>query len=190
MITQTNIEAILTDVKSATTRCGSSILVTIDGPAGSGKTTLANQLENQLLAEGRSVVTIHADDIYNGWQDALGESLTQLLTDQLLPGIASGAAFQLPRFDWYLDKYSTFTIYPPSSIFIFEGVGSGQRVTRVAAALTIWIDIPDHLGLRRALERDGETLRPQLENFQLAQYEHFLKESTEAAADYRLPGAP
>ena len=190
MITPANLAPILADIRSATARSGPSILITIDGPAGSGKTTLANQLENQLRAEGRSVVTIHADDLYNGWQDALGESLTQLLTDQLLPGIASGAAFQLPRFDWYLDKFSTFTIYPPSSIFIFEGVGSGQRVTRATAALTIWIDIPVDLGLCRALERDGETLRPQLESFQFAQHEHFLKESTEAAADYRLPGAP
>lgn len=190
MITQANLEAILVDIRAATDRISQSILVTIDGPAGSGKTTLASQLENQLRAEGRSVVTIHADDLYNGWQDALGESLTQLLANQLLPGIATGHAFQLPHFDWYLDKYSTSNIYPSSSIFIFEGVGSGQRVTRAATALTIWIGIPDDLGLRRALERDGESLRPQMENFQLAQREHFLKESTEAAADYRFQGAP
>ena len=190
MITQANLESLLVDIRSATDRCSQSILVTIDGAAGSGKSTLARQLENQLRTEGRSVVTIHADDLYNGWQDALGESLTQLLTNHLLPGIATAADFQLPRFDWVLAEYATSIIHPPSSIFIFEGVGSGQRVTRAAAALTIWIDIPDELGLRRVLERDGESLRPEMESFQLAQREHFLKEGTEAAAEYRFHGAP
>lgn len=190
MITQSNLEAILDGIRSATDRCAESILVTIDGPAGSGKTTLAGQLENLLRAEGRSVVTIHADDLYNGWKDALSESLTQLLANQLLPGIATGKAFHLPRFDWFLQKYSSSISHPPSAIFIFEGVGSGQRVTRAATALSIWIDIPDELGLRRALERDGESLRPEMESFQLAQSEHFLKEGTEAAAEYRFHGAP
>ena len=53
-------------------------LLAIDGPAGAGKTTLAAKLEAEYSVHS-TVRTIHMDDLYNGWDDALGISLTDTL---------------------------------------------------------------------------------------------------------------
>lgn len=52
----------------------------IDGVAGSGKTTLASQL--QLDLPGSQVV--HMDDLYSGWKDPLSQDLTRRVCDEIL----------------------------------------------------------------------------------------------------------
>jgi uridine kinase len=47
-------------------------IITIDGPAGSGKTTLAQKLVNDLS----DAQVIHMDDLYEGWNDPLSAKLT------------------------------------------------------------------------------------------------------------------
>ena len=51
-------------------------IILIDGPAGAGKSTLSLKLQAELNCE-----IIHLDSIYNGWDDALGPSLTKLLSN-------------------------------------------------------------------------------------------------------------
>ena len=58
-----------------TAKCGESIVITIDGPAGSGKTTLAKELMSSL----DSCYTIHMDDLYEGWDSTLTPKLTAKL---------------------------------------------------------------------------------------------------------------
>jgi uridine kinase len=55
-------------------------LLAIDGPAGAGKTTLAAKLEAEFSAHS-TVRTIHMDDLYEGWDGALGSALTQTLEE-------------------------------------------------------------------------------------------------------------
>ena len=92
MITEVELDQLTKEILDASATCGNSIVLTIDGPAGSGKTTLAAALESRIASSGRSSTTIHLDDIYNGWEDALGASLTANLTEKVIPGIASGHA--------------------------------------------------------------------------------------------------
>ncbi|MDP1706768.1 MAG: hypothetical protein Q8L36_03020, partial [bacterium] len=47
-------------------RCGNTHVLAIDGRAGSGKTTLANDLSLALSAKS-PVSLIHMDEIYGGW---------------------------------------------------------------------------------------------------------------------------
>ena len=54
-----------------------SRIIAIDGPAGSGKTTLAERL-SQNFPE-RPIAIIHMDDLYAGWNDALTPTLTRTL---------------------------------------------------------------------------------------------------------------
>ncbi len=67
-------------VADAEPRCGSTRLVCIDGPAGSGKTTLAEALSEVL--DGAPVV--HMDDLYEGWGQALGDPLAARVEAWLL----------------------------------------------------------------------------------------------------------
>ena len=59
-------------------RRGNTHVMSIDGRAGAGKTTLANDL---FLALSATIPTtlIHMDEIYEGWVLALGKSLTERL---------------------------------------------------------------------------------------------------------------
>ncbi|MEI6867126.1 MAG: adenylyl-sulfate kinase [Actinomycetes bacterium] len=190
MITEVELADLTQAILGATATCGNSIVLTIDGPAGSGKTTLAAALENRIASSGRSAMTIHLDDIYNGWEDALGASLTRNLAEKVIPGITTGHSFLLPRFDWAISEYSNPMIYLPSEIVIIEGVGAGQSAIREFATLAIWIYIDSEVGMARVLARDGQTVKAHMRQFQRAQNEHFLNEGSELAADYRLNGAP
>ena len=49
-------------------------IILIDGPAGSGKTTFAKNLQNDLGCQ-----IVHLDSIYDGWENALTDSLTNKL---------------------------------------------------------------------------------------------------------------
>ncbi len=50
-------------------------VIAIDGPAGAGKTTLATNLA-LALAQDLRVQIIHMDDLYDGWDNALGLQLS------------------------------------------------------------------------------------------------------------------
>ena len=54
------------------------MIITIDGVAGAGKTTLASYMADE-YKDRASVYIIHLDDLYDGWVDPLGESLSAKL---------------------------------------------------------------------------------------------------------------
>ena len=52
-----------------------TLLISIDGPAGAGKTTLATNIANRFS----DCHIIHMDDLYRGWVLTLGPNLTREL---------------------------------------------------------------------------------------------------------------
>ena len=99
-------------------------IILVDGPSGSGKTTLALNLQKELNCE-----VIHLDSIYNGWDDALGETLTNRLTS-LVENFLRGEDYELPIFDWHKDRFESTYIVKAAQILIIEGVGAGQSAIR------------------------------------------------------------
>ena len=49
------------------------LIIGIDGRSGTGKTSLAAQLEQELTAAGHSVHVLHLDDFYPGWDGLFDE---------------------------------------------------------------------------------------------------------------------
>jgi len=164
-------------------------LITIDGPAGSGKTTLAGLIEGALLRDGVEVLTIHMDDLYNGWEKALDSSLTEAL-EKLMKDLAESDFLNVPQFNWSKGRFGEPLVLPTPQVLILEGVGSGQRVTRTMAEIKLWIEAPSDLALQRVLDRDGEEIREEMQRWQVSETEHFLLEGTKSAADYRAKSAP
>jgi uridine kinase len=164
-------------------------VITIDGPAGAGKTTLARQLEELLTNSATGSLTIHMDDLYRGWDLALTDSLRDDLAT-LINQIKEGSKLSISKFDWQKNKLGAEESHPIPTLLILEGVGSGQSVTREMAALKIWIEIPVAEGLRRVIDRDGLAISKFMDSFIVAQTEHFAKEGTREAADYRISWAP
>ena len=162
------------------------VVIAIDGPAGSGKTTLANQLSKDLT----NVEIIQVDDLYHGWSDAFSARLTASVINQILAPISQGIEFNYEIYDWKSNKFSKSKIIPSGQIYILEGVGAGQRQFRKYLSKIIWLDIADEEGLTRVINRDGAEILSPMQEFQRAQKLHFARDLTENAADFHYEGVP
>jgi uridine kinase len=163
-------------------------LITIDGAAGSGKTTLASECEDSLRSAGFSVITIHMDDLYNGWTNALTPTLSQTLTS-IIEGFESGE-ITFASYDWRQGAFTEPRSFTSPDILILEGVGSGQKSIRNAVALSIWIEMDPRTAFERVIARDGEGVSQYMNQWLLDQEAHFRAEGTRGAADYCIDGAP
>ena len=159
-------------------------LLAIDGPAGAGKTTLAAQLEAEYSAHS-TVRTIHMDDLYDGWDEALGQSLTDTL-QAITAAYLSGNHCTIKFFDWHLMKFDREEVIAPTDYLILEGVGAAQKVVREAGAITYWLDIDDETGLQRVLARDGAHIEMQMLQWQIQQSVHFAKDQTRENCEFKL----
>ena len=163
-------------------KCGSTHILTIDGRAGSGKTTFAAALAHY-LARKNQVQILHLDDIYSGWESALGPKLTQTL-ESIRKSLSSGESIELPIFNWGTNSFDSIRKIAPCDILIIEGVGSGQKILRSAAKTSIWLDIDAQEGLARVLERDGKQIESHMSAWQKSEEEHFAQEKTREFAEF------
>jgi len=164
-------------------------LITIDGPAGSGKTSLAAMIESSLKSAGEKVFTIHMDDLYDGWEKALDNSLRDRLLD-IIHQASERSEIAIPQYIWEESRFTEPITVPTPQTLILEGVGSGQRAVREFANISLWLDCPTDIALKRAIARDGVELADLLVKWQVQEATHFLLEKTESAADYRVKSAP
>lgn len=155
---------------------GSGRLICVDGPAGSGKTSLA--LEISALDPGTRVV--HMDDLYPGW-DGLPEVERQL--GSLLRPLSEGRDGSYRRYDWHLARFAETVTVPPAELIVVEGVGSGSRTVSDLVTVLAWVKAPYELRMRRGIERDGDAFAPHWAAWARAEDEHFIREGTEARAD-------
>jgi uridine kinase len=182
-----SLEEILDRIEKSEPKSPNTKTISIDGPAGSGKTTLARR-----IAESFSigpVATIHMDDLYNGWEDALTIQLSRTLTQQILTPISQGKSFSYRKYDWLKGGFGNFISVPLPSLLILEGVGSGQKVTRKFTDEALWIEVGSEVGLQRVLNRDGNYLETEMRLWQLREQEHFKIENTRDCATIRIDGS-
>jgi uridine kinase len=162
------------------------MLITIDGVAGAGKTTLAKYMAEE-YKERASVYVIHMDDLYDGWIDPLGKALSEKL-ESIAQAHIAGACLELTQYDWQNCRPGHLFTIPSVEMLILEGVGSGQRAIREFVDTKIWINLEPIVGLRRVLARDGYEIEEQMRGFMEAQLNHFIEEGTRDAADFHLNG--
>jgi uridine kinase len=157
-------------------------LVCVDGPAGSGKTTLAAEVAT--LVTGARVV--HMDDLYAGWS-GIDHAVTEQLDAILLP-LAEGRAGSYRRFDWVADRFAESHEVQPGPLLVIEGVGSGTRAHAELCTVLVWVDAPHDLRMTRGIDRDGEAFRVQWEAWAASEQLVFDRESTQVRADIRVDG--
>ena len=160
-----------------------AVVLSIDGPAGAGKTTLASWISEQFpLAQ-----TVHMDDLYRGWELSLGPSLTRELLSIFEQLAESGSAFY-SKFDWKRNELGETLEIASPKLLILEGVGSGQMAISEFVDIKIWIEIEPAIGLERVLARDGDSIAEHMELFIEEQERHFTSEQTAERSDFLIPG--
>lgn len=162
---------------------GAGRLVCIDGPAGSGKTTLAAAVA--ALEPGARV--LHMDDLYDGWHGL--PKVADQLGDLLRP-LASGRAGSYRRYDWHAGHFAETVVVEPVPMLVIEGVGSGASAHADLITVLAWMEAPGAERLRRGLERDGEAMRPEWERWQVDEAALFEREHTRGLADVIVDTTP
>ena len=161
---------------------GDARLLCVDGPGGSGKTTLA-----RAVADRTGAPVVAMDDLYDGWS-GLTTVADQLGT--LLRPLADGRPGRYRRYDWHARAFAeTVEVGPPASgLLVVEGVGAGSAAYAHLQTVLVWVEVPRALGLQRGVARDGEHLREQWLAWQAAEADHFTSDRTRERADLVLDG--
>ncbi|MGY1594446.1 uridine kinase [Geodermatophilus sp. SYSU D00708] len=168
-------------VRAAAPRLGGTRLVCVDGPAGSGKTTLAGRLATLLDAP-----VVHMDDLYAGW--TLTGAFARLAAGVLRP-LAAGRPGGYHRYDWATGRFTRSpTPVPPADVLVVEGCGSCPRAVDPWTVLRIWVEAPPGVRLARGLARDGPALESEWRRWQRIEAAAFAAERTRERADVRVDG--
>jgi uridine kinase len=184
-----SIDGLLDRVQAAPARLGRTRLISVDGPAGTGKSTLAARLAARAEARGLKVLVLHMDDLYDGWDGATRGF--GLLRDHVLSRLAEGREGRYRRYDWNLGAYSERHVVPVSvDVLIVEGVTAADRGAEPWPSLRIWIETSNDVRLDRGIERDGEALRDRWLDWMRWERDHFAAENTRERADLVVDGNP
>lgn len=159
-------------------------IIAIDGPAGAGKTTLAEHLSAALSLKYKCT-TIHMDDLYNGWDHPFDFHLSDAL-EAACSSHRKSQRYSLSLFDWMKNEYGSAIEMPQAELLILEGVGASQSSIRSYLSASIWIDIEAEIGVKRVLSRDGDGIASHMQDWLLKQEGHFLKNQSQSAADFVL----
>jgi uridine kinase len=144
-------------------RCGSTLVVAVDGRSGAGKTTFAEALSSALEALSTSSPPhrpqlLHLDDFYPGW-DGLARGVRRL-HDQVLQPLARGERAAYRRFDWLAGRDAETVEVPPAPLLVVEGAGCSVPPCAALESVRVWLDAAEDTRRARGLARDGETFRP------------------------------
>lgn len=159
-------------------------IIAIDGPAGAGKTTLAQNLK-QVVAPFFSAIIVHMDDLYHGWERPFDHYFTDALT-AITSSHQRGEPYRYSKFNWGDNKFGPVEEIPHSTLLILEGVGSSHKIIRSALTTSIWLSIDPQIGLIRVIERDGATSEGHMPSWLMQQEKLFIENASEECADFVL----
>lgn len=155
---------------------GAGRLVCIDGPAGSGKTTLSASLED-VVPEAQ---VLHCDELLQGWHGLPGLADT---VAALLAPLSSGRPGEWRRWDWLADDWAETHVVTPGGLLVLEGVGSWSPAIAHLVGVLVWVEAASDVRLDRGIARDGEHQRELWEQWRRDEDELHARLGTRARAD-------
>ena len=134
------------------------LLITLDGPCASGKTTLARQLAQALGAE-----VVHTDDYVIPHVQKTPERLSipggncdaERLAKEVVVPFKSGRPVQTRRYDCRRDALLPEETLPETRILILEGSYCNLPVLREQADVRLFLDTPWETREARLRERES-----------------------------------
>jgi len=178
---------LVTSVLAHAPTLGAGHLVCVDGPAGSGKTTLAAALGRRLRESlGAPAPLVHLDDVYPGWS-GLAQGMEIVATSVVAP-LRAGRPGRYRRYDWHTGRFAEERVVPPGGVLVLEGVGAGAAAYADAVTLLVWVDAPADVRLARGLARDGESMRDRWLAWQEQEEAMFVRERTRERSQVVVDG--
>jgi uridine kinase len=181
-VTLRTYEWLAEEIRNRPPRLGPVRLVSIDGPAGSGKTTFAERLAGQLAAP-----VVHVDDLLQGWQGM--PSMWPRLEAWILGPLRRGVDAAYRTYDWYAESFrDEWIALPVPDVLVLEGVGSARLAAAPDLTLAVFLTADRDLRLTRGIERDGEALRAEWLRWMAGEEVHFAANRTAERADLVIDG--
>ena len=157
-------------------------LVLIDGPSGAGKSFLADAL--RAAWPGTPPALVRLDDVYPGWTGLERAGLA--LGRSLVPPVRRGAVGRWRRWDWVRSRPGALERLRPGAPLIVEGCGAFTAGGVAPEAVRVWVDAPDALRKRRALDRDHGAYDPFWDLWERQWRRYVRRTSPERRADVRV----
>lgn len=163
-------------------------IILIDGPAGAGKSTLADGLV-ACWPHGRAPTLLRMDDLYPGWEGL--DAGSRYLHSAVLAPLRAGAPAAWRGYNWASGQRGKQR-HPVdgSHPLIVEGCGALSADNARVADITVWLTADDEVRKRRALERDHGGFDPYWDMWD-AQFVAFVRrEDPVSLAGLILNGTP
>ena len=167
-------------VLAAPPTLGPGRLVCLDGPTGSGKTTLAEALAQVVPG----CVVVHTDDLLHGWGGLPGLSAS---VEALVTPLADGEPGRWTRWDWHAGDWAETRVVEPGGLLVLEGVGCWSPAIAELVGLLVWLEADDDLRLARGVARDGESMREHLLQWRVDEEALHSAHGTRGRADLVVP---
>ncbi len=161
---------------------GSGHLICIDGPAGSGKTTLAKSIAVRMS----TAQVVHCDEMLEGWRGlpGLADSISALLEPLALEGRGTWR-----RWDWSADCWAETRSVEPGGLLVLDGVGCWSPQIAHLVTMLVWVEAPSTVRLTRGLARDGEQMHAQWLQWRRDEDRLFSRLNTRSHADLSVSTA-
>ncbi|GGJ93532.1 hypothetical protein GCM10010123_24230 [Pilimelia anulata] len=179
-----DVHALAVAVRAGPPRLGAGTrLICIDGPSGTGKTTLAGRLAGALSGRfDQPAPVVSTDDLLAGWADQF--TFWSRLERQVLAPLRAGVAGSYRPYDWAAGQFRDEPVdVPVTGVVIVEGVSAARAAIRPEATLTILADAPAAVRQARARGRDDPATHAALERWWRAEDAWFAADGTAAAVD-------
>jgi uridine kinase len=147
------IEALSTQILDQIDRGNQTPIVLIDGRAGSGKSTFAEKLQQQLFLDGESAPrVIHMDNIFEGWE---GLSLgSDYMVRFILNPLARKETASWQDWSWVKNERSSWREFSGGTPLIVEGCGALTERSKEHAFLSLWLEASEETRRARWIERE------------------------------------
>jgi uridine kinase len=174
------IEKISSQVLELIDRGNQTPIVLIDGRAGSGKSTFAEKLQQQLFREGESAPrVIHMDNIFEGWNGlALG---SDYMVRFILQPLARQETASWQDWSWVKNQRSSWREFSGGTPLIVEGCGSLSERSKEHADISIWLEASEETRRERWIQRERH-----LEKFDFwaaQELDFYAREKSQSLAD-------
>jgi uridine kinase len=174
------IEKISSQVLQLIDRGNQTPIILIDGRAGSGKSTFAEQLQQQLFRDGESAPrVIHMDNIFEGWDGlALG---SDYMVRFILQPLSRQETASWQDWSWVKNQRSSWREFSGGTPLIVEGCGSLTERSKEHADISIWLEASEETRRERWIQRERH-----LEKFDFwaaQELDFYAREKSQSLAD-------